>query len=145
MEPKSTENEAEALDDAPEPQIIRESRTEDGVTVVTAQGEIDLATTPQLAAALEEAAMASPYVIVDLSAVTYMDSSGFGALLGATKLLRPGGGTIYLVGCSSNIERMLVITRLSTIFSIHGTETEALRAIAEFDSGQESTGTTSAD
>jgi anti-sigma B factor antagonist len=144
LEPISTENETEGLEDAPEPQIIRDTRTENGITVIAAEGEIDLATTPQLTAALEEAAMASPYVIVDLSAVTYMDSSGFGALLGATKTLRPGGNSLYLVGCSSNIERMLVITRLSTIFSIHTDEAEARRAIAELESssGESGTGTT---
>jgi anti-sigma B factor antagonist len=131
LETQSTKNEPETLDTAPEPQVIRQIRTEDGVTVVEAQGEIDLATTSQLATALYDAAMISPHVIVDLSAVTYMDSSGFGTLLGATKKLRPGGGTLYLVGCSSNIERMLVITRLNTIFSIHRHEAEARSAIAD--------------
>jgi anti-sigma B factor antagonist len=147
LEPKSIENEPEALEPTPEPEIIRETRTENGITVVEAQGEIDLATTPQLSAALYEAAMANPHVIVDLSAVTYMDSSGFGALLGATKKLRPGGGTLYLVGCSPNIERMLVITRLNTIFGIHATEAEARRAIAIAESGQNvpGTGSTSAE
>ena len=81
-------------------------------------------------------------MIVDLSAVTYMDSSGFGTLLTATKKLRPGGGTLYLVGSSSNIERMLVITRLNTIFSIHRTESEAREAIALSEDGP---GTTVAD
>lgn len=133
MEPQITENKPDDLEFTPEPQIIRQVRTEDGVTVVEAQGEIDLATTSQLAAALHEAALTSPQVIVDLSAVTYMDSSGFGTLLGATKKLRPGGGTLYLVGCRPNIERMLVITRLNTIFSIHKNEAEARAAIAASD------------
>ncbi|MES2465485.1 MAG: STAS domain-containing protein [Armatimonadota bacterium] len=138
MEPQSADIEPDGVDveTADEPQIIRQTRTDHGVTVVEAQGEIDLATTPQLSSALYEAAITSPYVIVDLSAVTYMDSSGFGALLGATKKLRPDGGTLYLVGCSPNIERMLVITRLNTIFSIHSTEAEARSAIAASKAGQ---------
>ncbi len=130
MELNNNENEQEALEAAPEPQIIRQTRTDDEVAVVEVQGEVDLATTPQLASALYEAAGTGLQVIVDLSAVTYMDSSGFGTLLGATKKLRPGGETLYLVGCSANIERMLVITRLNTIFSIHRTEAEARAAIA---------------
>ena len=128
MEPNN--NELEALEAAPEPQIIRQTRTDSVAAVVEVQGEVDLATTPQLASALYEAADMGLQVIVDLSAVTYMDSSGFGTLLGATKKLRPGGETLYLVGCSANIERMLVITRLNTIFSIHRTEAEARTAIA---------------
>lgn len=129
MEPKT--NEPEAPEAAPEPQIILGTRTEEGVTIVAVQGEVDLATTPQLSAALYEAAAAGSQIIVDLSAVTYMDSSGFGTLLGATKRLRPTGGTLHLVGCSTNVERMLVITRLNTIFSIHRTEAEAKAAITE--------------
>ncbi len=140
MEPQITENTPEEVEPAPEPLIIRQIRTTDNVTVVEAQGEIDLATTSQLAAALHEAAGIGPHVIVDLSAVTYMDSSGFGTLLSATKKLRPGGGTLYLAGGNSNIERMLVITRLNTIFSIHRTEAEARAAIAASEDGPGTTG-----
>jgi anti-sigma B factor antagonist len=147
LEPKSTNSDPDVLEleSAAEPQIIRQTRTEDGITVVEAEGEIDLATTPQLSAALYEAAIISPHVIVDLSSVTYMDSSGFGALLGATKKLRPEGGTLYLVGCSANIERMLVITRLNTIFGIHRTEAEARNAIAASEGGPDGLESTSAD
>ena len=62
--------------------------------------------------------------------VTYMDSSGFGTLLSATKRLRPRGGSIHLVGCNDVIARMLHITRLNTIFGLHASEEEALRSLA---------------
>ena len=60
--------------------------------------------------------------------VTYMDSSGFGTLLSATKRLRPVSGGLHLFGCNDAIMRMLQITRLNTIFGVHATEDEALSA-----------------
>jgi anti-sigma B factor antagonist len=60
--------------------------------------------------------------------VTYMDSSGFGTLLSATKRLRPEGGTVNLVHCNSAIDRMLRITRLNTVFGIFQSVDEAIEA-----------------
>lgn len=99
-------------------------------SVVDVQGEIDLATTSRFRSAVGEAIETNNHVIINMTGVTYMDSSGFGTLLSATKKLRPAGGSIHLVGCNDVIERMLQITRLATIFGMHQTEEEARRAIA---------------
>jgi anti-anti-sigma factor len=113
------------------PSIIRQIRRDLEISVVEVVGDVDLSTAPQLKEALTQATDAGQDVIVDLRAVTYMDSSGFGTLLGATKRLRPVGSTVYLVGANPNIERMLEITRLSTILSLQPSEEAARRAIAE--------------
>jgi anti-anti-sigma factor len=100
------------------------------VYIVDVKGQIDIATTPAFKEILGEAADGSNgHVIVNMADVAYMDSSGFGTLLGATKRLRPAGGAIHLVGCNEVIERMLRITRLNTILSLHASEDEALQAI----------------
>ncbi|MBC8101026.1 MAG: STAS domain-containing protein [Cytophagales bacterium] len=116
-------------DDAPEIRIIGAVRTHEGVCVIEVHGEVDLSTSPQLKTALAEAGKGSRQVIVDLSAVGYMDSSGFGILLSATKNLRPEGGSLYLVGCNGSIQRMLEITRLNTLFNLYATADEARNAI----------------
>jgi anti-sigma B factor antagonist len=94
------------------------------------RGQIDLSTVPELKAAMHAAIESGGrHIIIDLAGVRYMDSSGFGALLGATKRLRPVGGQLYLVGCTEPIVRLLRITRLDTIFEVYESEESARRAI----------------
>lgn len=104
-------------------------RHRDDMPVLDVVGEIDIYTTPQfkeaVSAAIDEG---KPGIVINMSQVTYMDSSGFGTLLSATKRLRPINGALYLSGCNDAINRMLQITRLNTIFGIYATEDEALAA-----------------
>jgi anti-sigma B factor antagonist len=101
-----------------------------GVPIVRVAGEIDAFTTPELKTALNEAIESSTKgLIIDLTEVSYMDSSGFGALLGAAKRVKPQGGTIYLVGCSDTIKRILHITKLDIMFELLATVEEAITAI----------------
>lgn len=101
----------------------------DGIPVLDVVGEIDIYTTPQfkeaVSAAIDEN---NPAIIINMTQVTYMDSSGFGTLLSATKRLRPLDGALYLAGCNESIQRMLQITRLNTIFGVYATEEEAFVA-----------------
>ena len=102
-------------------------RTEDGIPVIDVSGEIDVYTVPKFKEQLAELIdNENRFLIVNLKKVLYMDSSGFGALLGATKRLRPDGGALGLVGCNQVITRMLKITRLNTIFQMFETEQEAI-------------------
>ncbi len=104
-------------------------RNEDGIPVLDVTGEIDIYTTPQFKEAVSAAIdQNKPAIVINMTNVTYMDSSGFGTLLSATKRLRPLDGALYLSGCNEGIQRMLQITRLNTIFGVYATETEALAA-----------------
>ena len=100
------------------------------IPVLDVDGEIDIYTTPQfkeaVAGVIEEGRRG---IIINMSRVSYMDSSGFGTLLSATKRLRALNGSLHLVGCNDAISRMLQITRLNTIFGVHPTERDALDAI----------------
>ena len=99
------------------------------VQLIKVTGEIDVYTAPEFKSAVNKAIDAgSLNLVIDLTNVSYMDSSGFGILLGATKKVRPKGGTINLLGCSEAITRMLKITRLDTIFGMHGSMEDALAA-----------------
>lgn len=105
-----------------EPQLL------DGRAVIQARGEIDLYTVPRfkevIRAALDQG---HSTLLIDLSEVAYMDSSGFGALVGATKRLQPASGVIALIGCNDIISRMLRITRLNTVFHVFETKGQALQ------------------
>jgi anti-sigma B factor antagonist len=97
------------------------------VLVVT--GEIDVFTAPLFKQAVVNlVAEGHRHLFLDMREVSFMDSSGFGALLGATKCLRPEGGSLNLIGCSKTVRRMLHLTRLDTILGVYETEQEALAA-----------------
>ena len=99
----------------------------DGATVLDVVGEIDVYTAPQFKEAVNNVlAEGHKHLIINMASVTYMDSSGFGTLLSATKRLRPMGGTVNLVKCNNAIDRILRITRLNTVFSIYDSVDEAI-------------------
>ena len=116
------------------PRLELSHRIESGIPVVDVIGEIDVYTVPKfkehLSKIIEEG---HTHLLINLQKVQYMDSSGFGALLGATKRLRPEGGTLGLVGSNQVITRMLKITRLNTIFDMFESEGEAVQAFTRSD------------
>jgi anti-sigma B factor antagonist len=104
--------------------------------ILAVRGEIDVYTAPAFKQAVVSLVTnGARHLIIDMNDVTYMDSSGFGTLLGATKRLRPEGGALHLVGARPTVERMLHLTRLDTVIEMHPTLDQALSA-AQNGSGQ---------
>jgi len=100
-----------------------------GTKILDVAGEIDVYTAPQFKEAVNGIiATGQKHLIINMGEVTYMDSSGFGTLLSATRRLRPQGGTINLVKCNNAIDRILRITRLNTVFATFDTVDEAIAA-----------------
>jgi len=98
------------------------------IPVLDVVGEIDIYTTPQFKeAVLDTIEKGGPAIVINMKKVSYMDSSGFGTLLSATKKLRPMNGGLLLCNCNEAITRMLQITRLDSIFGVCSTEEEAVR------------------
>jgi len=65
-------------------------------------------------------------VVLDLTSVARVDSSGLGTLVGNSKSLTSIGGVLCLVGVNEGIRRMLEITNLAKYFRIHEGVDEAL-------------------
>jgi len=63
-------------------------------------------------------------VILDLSRVTFVDSSGLGAIVAAMKLLAPRRA-LELAALTPNVERVFRLTRLDSVFRIHPQAPEA--------------------
>ena len=87
---------------------------ERGWLVLTVAGEIDLATAPQLAACLVDAADRD--VAVDLSAVTFLDSSGLSALVAGSRAATANGHVLRTFGERDTIRRVLEISGLDAVF-----------------------------
>ena len=89
--------------------------------VVSVAGEVDLSTSPPLREALEQAVAQGPNVVVDLSGVTFLDSTGLGDLVRARESALSLGGHLQLVLTQPRIRRVLEITGLDAVFDIHET------------------------
>ena len=105
-------------------------RREAAYPVLIVAGEIDVFTAPLFKQAVVNlVAEGHRHLFLDMREVSFMDSSGFGALLGATKRLRPDGGSLNLIGCNRTVQRMLHLTRLDTILGVFESEEEAMSAV----------------
>jgi anti-sigma B factor antagonist len=98
-----------------------------GCAVVVAYGEIDLSTAPMLRSALAAGSLLSARVVLDLTRVTFLDSSGIAAMIGAHKYSYRGQQvSLCLVGTSAMVRRALDVTHVSQMFSLYQTLAEAL-------------------
>jgi anti-sigma B factor antagonist len=97
----------------PDPPFFRlDVRPAAGRTVVAAAGEVDLATARQLADAVREQLRAGP-VLLDLSALTFMDSSGVRGLDAVLGELRPEGWDLRIRReLHDNVRQVLEMTAL---------------------------------
>lgn len=75
--------------------IVRESRR--GYAVVRPHGEIDCATAPALADALDAAGRDGERVVLDLAAVTFMDTSGIHAIIDSWRAIAARGARLHLI------------------------------------------------
>lgn len=99
-------------------QIIKELKN--NITIVRASGDIDLSNSSLLrkefAKLLKEN---KPLILVDLSEVAYMDSSGLATLVEAMQNVKKANGTFILCGVKNNVKNMFEIARLNEIFPIN--------------------------
>lgn len=100
----------------------------DGCSVVAAHGDIDLDSAVGLDQALHSALRSSPDVIIDLTHVLFIDSSGLGVLVRARRDAAALGGSMSLVQPPAIVRKILVGSQLHEFFAIFSTLDEALSA-----------------
>ncbi|MFF7474636.1 anti-sigma factor antagonist [Streptomyces sp. NPDC008092] len=101
--------------------------TDDGTTVVTLHGELDLLAVPVLSAALDAlTAGAEPDLVLDLSPVSFIDCSGLGVLCRARNRVRSRIGRLRLVPPGGDFPRLLRGTGLSGVFELYPGVPEAI-------------------
>ena len=99
----------------------------EGVPVVTAPEEIDLANAAALRAALLEAAGPEhPLVVVDMSQTRFCDSTGLNVLVVVDRLARARGGEVRLVVTSESVIRIVKLTGVDRFIPIYASLEEAL-------------------
>lgn len=96
----------------------------DNAVHVSLSGEIDAYTAPKVRDELmKHANKKGMQLVVDLSEVTYMDSTGLGVFVGLFKQLRTNEGDLTLTGMSERLQRLFDITGLADVMEIN-TEVE---------------------
>ena len=101
----------------------------DGVPIVRVHGEIDLHTAPEFERALRAGMeRRTPALIVDLSDISYVDSSGLSALLAANKELSARNAALYVAAPPGRpgVRRVIEITRLDTVIRVRDTVEDIL-------------------
>lgn len=80
--------------------------------IVALDGEIDISTAPLLARALEDGEQQAPTLVVDMSAVGFIDSSGLRELVEAHRRLDEAGRRLLIVAPSACVSRALEVSGL---------------------------------
>ncbi len=96
-----------------------EERVDEGFPVITVVGEIDVATAPQLRESLHRViAQGQSTVVLDMLAVTFLDSTALGVLVGGLKRCRELGGELHVVVADARIRKIFEITGLDKVFPL---------------------------
>ena len=104
------------------------SRQMDKITIFDVTGDIDLANSPTVRKALlrEVKEKRTPRVVMNLSKVRYIDSSGVASLVEGLKASRDSGTRFILFGLSTSAREVLQLSRLLRIFEVYDNEEQAL-------------------
>ncbi|WP_328491982.1 STAS domain-containing protein [Streptomyces sp. NBC_00414] len=110
-------------------QLSVEHSAIDGIRVVTVRGEIDHTVKDTLSEALLSSDSATyPRTVVDLSGVTFMDSSGISVFISAYQAVSDTEGWLRIAGAQESVLRILQIVGMDTLISCHPTVEQALNA-----------------
>ena len=99
-----------------------------GPTVVTVAGELEYGTTANLRQAIQAAPFTGAGVVLDLTALTYCDSTGLTALLTAHQRAQATGVPLALAGTNADLRHIFSIVGLDQIFAMHASVDTAVTA-----------------
>lgn len=94
-------------------------RFADGWIILDVHGEVDLSWSQQVRRDVLDALASSPALAVELSAVSYIDSSGIAALVEGFQQARARGQRFALVAPSASVTSVLELARLDRVFPIY--------------------------
>ena len=107
--------------------LVKAVRRVDQATIVEVVGEIDLNESLEFQRVLLALMDENPdRIVIDLSGVSYMDSSGVASLIKLLSRARKAKTSLYLVGMVERVRSISEITRLDSVFDICGSVEEAL-------------------
>ena len=108
--------------------LLISARHQDKTTIFDLSGDIDFASSPKVRDSVlrEIRESRTPRVVVNLSQVRYMDSSGVASLIEGLKASRDLGSRFILVGLSTSTREVLQLSRLIKVFEVCDNEEQAM-------------------
>lgn len=106
------------------------TREEGGYAVLELGGEVDLSCSPEARKQILACLESGKNLLVDLSAITYIDSSGVASLVEGYQTAKRQNLKFGLVGVSAAAMNVLQLARLDKVFPIHTNVAERLKADA---------------
>jgi len=108
-----------------------EETPEDGAHIISVRGEIHVQTAPRFAQRLNAAIdSGKTHVVLDLSAVEFIDSTGLSVLLNGLRLVTQRQGALALVLTNPTVLRLFQITSLVETFDIFDNRAEAIAQVS---------------
>ena len=116
---------------APTSEFVREARPSgEHAFLISLAGDFDLHSGPEFERrVLEALGRSATDLLIDLSEVSFIDSTTIGILMRTRKRLAPLGGRVLVVTSDRNILRLFEITALDRMFEIYPRRTDALEEI----------------
>ena len=101
----------------------------DSITVATMPvDELDASNAGEFKRDIAPVLQANIRLVLDLSRLRFVDSSGLGAMLSCLRQLGAKGGDLKLCGMSKQVRGLFELVRMHRIFDIYGTKEEAVHA-----------------
>jgi anti-anti-sigma factor len=106
------------------------SSTDGSVVIVAIVGELDIDAAPELSGALDELLAAGTIeIVVDVSELSFIDSSGISALVAGARSTTAAGGTLVVASPTPHVQRVFDIVSLSELVAVEGDRERALQRI----------------
>lgn len=100
-----------------------------GRIVATLAGELDVGTTQVFRHAIGPYTASGREVVVDISRLTFCDSTGLGALVAVYRAATGAGARLHLCAAQPQMEKTLSVTGLDRVFTMHHDLSSALRSL----------------
>ncbi len=97
--------------------------------ILDVDGEIDLYNAPVLKDIIDKNIDAQKYnIIINLAKVSYIDSSGIGALISSLSKLKKYQGGLKIINVTGSVKKVFELTKLTSFFEIYEDENEAIKS-----------------
>ena len=108
-------------------------QTQGEIMFVNLSGELDQSTTEQVRLRLMTtlAAYDIKHIVFNLKALTFMDSSGIGIILGRYNQMKTLGGRVFVIGMNPTVDKVFHMAGLNQIITIIDDEKKIMRALEE--------------
>ena len=112
MKPSRSSADAAGDQQQPPAKVPDAAEADDSTSIISPQGDVDIATAPNLEEDIRAALESSTSVVIDLSGVTFMDSSGIAVLIRAADTAANRNAVLRVRSSSGQVRRLLELTGL---------------------------------